>query len=121
LGNIYLHQGNLALAEQIFSKDLQYFMELDDLLSVVYFLERLASVAVRKRWPEKAVKLYAWADGMRRGSRPNADQEDVDQDMTAVREMIDEETLAAAHAAGKKMTLEQAIALATEMNHITED
>jgi tetratricopeptide (TPR) repeat protein len=116
LGNVYLHQGKLDQAEQLFIKSQSYFKGLEDLQGVAYSLERLASVAVRRHKLEKAVHLYAWADTMRQGKRPLTEQEDVDRDITAVRELLDEETFDAAHAAGQAMTVEEAIALALQGN-----
>jgi tetratricopeptide (TPR) repeat protein len=114
LGNVYLQQGKLAQAEQAFIKSQQYFKELDDLMGVVYSIERLASVAVRRRDLGKAVRLYAWADGMRQGSRPPAEQEDVERDTAAIREMIGEEAYTTAYSEGQDMTMEQAVAYAVE-------
>jgi len=115
LGDIYFHQGKLAQAEQTFIKSQQYFKELDDIPGVAYSLERLARVAVRRREPERAVRLYAWVGTIRKAPRPPAEQEDVDQDMAAIREMIDEETFDAAYSEGKAMTVEEAVAFATEV------
>jgi hypothetical protein len=47
---------------------------------------------------------------MRQGKRPLTEQEDVDRDIAAVREVMDEETFDTAYAAGQAMTVEEAIA-----------
>ena len=111
LGNVYLRQGKLDQAEQSFIKNLQYHLR-TNLWGIAYSLERAASVAVKRRVPERGVKLYAWADTIRQGKRPFAEQEDVDQDMLAIREMIDEEAFHMAYAEGRAMTTEEAIAYA---------
>jgi hypothetical protein len=50
--------------------------------------------------------------------RPTNEQEEIQRDMVAIREMIDEDVFAAAYAAGQSMTLEEAIAYAVEGNPI---
>ncbi|HSG16706.1 MAG TPA: hypothetical protein VLE70_10360, partial [Anaerolineae bacterium] len=79
--------------------------------------EGLAMLAVRRRQAKVAVQLFAWADATREAaqvSRPPAEQADVDRERAAILEMIDEETYAAAYAAGKAMTMDQVVAYALE-------
>ena len=122
LGYVYLRLGELTQARAIFTESLQNFKELDGLsieaysLAVVTFiLEGLASLAANWNQPDKAVKLFAWADAARKTNenpRPHNEQTEVDGDISAIREMMDEEAYAAAYAEGNRMTREEAIALA---------
>lgn len=98
----------------MFIRNQQYRLR-TDLLGIAYSLERVASVAVRRHKPERVVKLYAWADTMRQGNRPAAEQEDVDRVMIAIREMIDEGAFNMAYAEEKAMTLEEAITYVSEV------
>lgn len=68
--------------------------------------------------PERAARLYAWADALREADqilRPPAEQDDIDRDFTAIRTQLDEATIGAAQTAGRAMTLEQAVAEALAM------
>ena len=115
LGYVYLRQGELAQAKQKFVQSQQLFKKSNNIIGVVYSLEGLASFSVHREQPEKAVRLLAWADVTRKAihdTRPAVEQADVDKDLVIIRDMIDEQTFAAAYAEGKTLTMDQAIALA---------
>jgi hypothetical protein len=84
---------------------------------VTYIMEGLASLAVAEGRMERAARLFAWADYMRRkngGHRPANEQADVDRDFSILRAHLDEADLQAAASAGQAMTIEEAIALAIQ-------
>ena len=85
------------------------------IVGTVFALEGLASLAVAESRPECAASLFAWTDEMRQtigDPRPANEQADVDRDLAAIRVQLDEAALQAAQAAGRAMTLEEAVAFA---------
>lgn len=98
-------------------KSLRQFYERQVEDGVCFSIEGLASLAVRQKQPDRAVRLIAWTDASRRtmlDSRPPVEQADVDRDLAAIREMIDKETFDAAYDEGQVMTMEQVVAYALE-------
>jgi len=118
LGYVFLREGELAQASKFFVKSLRKFQEMEYKIGVDYALEGLASLAVSQKQAARAVRLFAWTEATReamQNPRPPIEQADVERDMAAIREMIDEEAYAAAYAEGKAMTMEKAIACALEI------
>ena len=112
LGYVHLRQGNLSQAKQNFSQSLQLFKKGDVVNGVCFTLEGLASLAVQLEQAEKATRLFAWADAIRKtlaDARSSLEQADVDEDIAHILDMIDEETYTAVYAEGYAMTMEQAI------------
>lgn len=117
LGYAHLRMGDLEEATAIFTKSVGQFNDVQEYMGIVYTLEGVASLAVRREQADRAVRLFAFADGMRvalHDPRPFSEQADVEQDLVAIREMIDEETFTAVYAEGQTMTMEEAIAYALE-------
>jgi tetratricopeptide (TPR) repeat protein len=118
LGYVFLKMGKPGRAWQIFMESQQNFVQAGETGGVIFALEGIASLAVNREQAERAVRLFAWADTTResfQNFRPPVEQADVDLDISFILEMIDEEEYAAAYSEGKEMTMEQAIALATEV------
>ena len=83
----------------------------------VQSLEGLASLATQQNQPERAVRLFAWADAIREAigdPRSPAAQADVDRDFAQIQTQLDEVAIEAAQVEGRAMTMEQAIELALE-------
>ncbi len=117
LGQLFLKTGDMGRGRDLLIESMQKFLESGAIIGAAWTLERLASLAVIQEQPEKAVRIFAWADVTREAisnPRPPIEKALVDEDIANIREMIDEETFAAAYAAGQTMTMEEAIALATE-------
>jgi predicted ATPase/transcriptional regulator with XRE-family HTH domain/Tfp pilus assembly protein PilF len=121
LGYIALRQGNKAHAHTQFVEALECFSQVESVSGVAYTLEGLASLAVAQGQYERAVRLFTWADSVRRAigdPRPPVEQADVDRDFTVIRSQLDEATIETARAKGRELTLEQAIAYALERSEI---
>ncbi len=119
LGYAVLRQGDQARAKALFMEAQQSFQEIGSKIGVTLALEGLASLAVAQELPERARRLYAWADAMREileNPRWPPEQVEVERDLATIQAQLDEAALAAAHAAGQAMTLEQAVAYALEAN-----
>jgi predicted ATPase/DNA-binding CsgD family transcriptional regulator len=115
LAYLFLRQGQFAAARRGFVDSLARVQASENLGGVTYIIEGLASLALAEGCPERAARLFAWADSMRQkiGSRRSAnEQADIDQDLTRLRLHLDEPALQAAQSAGPAMTLEAAIAYA---------
>ena len=84
---------------------------------VLQALEGAAGVAGAQGQPERAARLFGATDALRAAVgvpvRP-VDRRLYDRDVTAVRAALGAETFAAAWAAGRALSLEQAIAEATD-------
>jgi tetratricopeptide (TPR) repeat protein len=117
LGYAYLSEGEEDCAQETFAEVQQRFREMGSKIGVVYALEGFASLAVRQQEWARAVRLYAWADGVRAtigDQRPPVEQRGVDRDYTAIRAQMSDLAIAAATLEGRAMTMEQAIAFARE-------
>lgn len=115
LGYVALREGDRILARRIFEKRLQYFRKAGNQRGVVRALEGFASLAVAKNQPERAARVFAWADAMRETigyARPLYEQTDMDRDLTTIHVQLDEVAFAALYATGRALTMEQAIELA---------
>jgi predicted ATPase len=119
LAYIFIQQGKTRLARSEFEECLNWtrlpMQYLWMKTGVVFVIEGLASLMIRQGQPEHAASLLAWADEMRRtmgAIRPVDEQAYVDRDLAAIRLQLDEPALQAAQAAGRAMTLEEAIAFA---------
>ncbi len=117
LGYVYLSEGEEDCAQETFAEVQQRFREMGSKIGVVYALEGLASLAVRQNEMERAVCLYAWADGVRIAigdQRPPVEQRGVDRDFAAIRTRLSDQAIAVATTQGQAMTMDQAIAFARE-------
>lgn len=117
LGYAQLRLGAHEEAHQVFTKSLKQFNDVQEQIGVVFTLEGFASLAVTQKQAERAVRLFAFADQMRvalHDPRPFSEQADVERDLAAIREMIDQNTFDAAYAAGQALTIDEALAYALE-------
>jgi Tfp pilus assembly protein PilF len=121
LGYVYLREGEEDHAQETFAKVQQRFREMGSRIGVVYALEGLASLAAQQSEPERAVRLYTWADAVRASigdPRPLVEQAEVDRDYTVIRAQLTDETIRAATVEGQAMTMEQAVAYAWEQRTV---
>ena len=113
LAYLYLRQGQFEPARQGFVDSLARVQGSENMGGLTYIIEGLASLAVAEGQMERAARLFAWADAMRKktgGHRPANEQADVEQDLALLRTHLGEPALQAAACAGQEMPLEQAIA-----------
>jgi tetratricopeptide (TPR) repeat protein len=115
LAYVLLRQGEIAPARLEFVDSLNRSRTVGGVIGTVFVLEGLASLAVAESQLERAASLFAWADSMRQTNdytRPANERTDVDRDLSAIRLRLDEAALQVAQAAGRAMTLEEAVAFA---------
>jgi predicted ATPase/DNA-binding CsgD family transcriptional regulator len=115
LAHTLLRQGENALAYAEFKNSLGRFQKIKIEIGTIYTIEGLASLATTQGQARRAVRLYAWADTWRQKLAqhrfPN-EQADVDHDSVTIRTQLDDATILAAEAAGRAMTIKDAVAYA---------
>ena len=93
------------------------FEDVFSFIVLFFTIEGFATLATSQEEPERAVRLYAWADAARASindSRPPKEKAEVDRDIAVLKEMLDEETYQKAYQEGHAFTIQQAIAYALE-------
>jgi tetratricopeptide (TPR) repeat protein len=117
LGKAILLKGDYQQAISCYKEMLAIYWKFGDERSIASSLEQLASVAVAQTHPEQAARLFGAAEVLRdaRGAARYPFQiADYERNLESLRLQLDEATFAAQWAAGRAMTLEQAIAYALE-------
>jgi predicted ATPase/class 3 adenylate cyclase/DNA-binding CsgD family transcriptional regulator len=112
LGRIAFAQGDRERAAALFKESLVLRKERGDKDGIAACLDALAGVAVTQERPERAARLFGAADVLRETIHtvvPPAQRAEYDRHMSTLRAHLDETALGAAWAAGRAMTLEQAI------------
>jgi predicted ATPase len=117
LGYVALRQGDQAQAYRLFVQGQKRFAEGARKIGVAYVMEGMASLAVMQNKFDKAVRIFAWTNKTREEIDEHlqpVEQADVDRDFAVIRSHLGDAMIETAYAAGHAMTMEQAIALATE-------
>jgi tetratricopeptide (TPR) repeat protein len=122
LGLVWHEQGDAGRAVALFAESLALpHTGGASMCSVLQTLEGVAGVAGAQGQPERAARLFGATDALRTALgvpvRP-ADRRLYDRDVTAVHVALGDETFAAAWAAGRALSLEQAIAEAADLTKL---
>jgi predicted ATPase len=110
-------QGDLGAARALFDASLAISREQGLKPRIAENLEGLAAVAVAQAEPERAARLFGAEEALREAMGaplPPADRAEHERSVAAVRAALGEEAVAAAWAAGRAMSLDEAIALALD-------
>ena len=111
----YLAQGKVQQAHQSFEESIREMQNADLVIGLVFAVEGMASLFVDQNQPERAVRLFAWADVMRAkigNPRPPVEEKSVESDLAVLRSTLNDDAYAKLFAEGSTMTIEQAIPLA---------
>jgi hypothetical protein len=122
-GYAALRQDNLKHARAAFEQSLQDFQQANYPIGVVFNVEGLASLAVQRKQLARATRLFAWADATREAiddPRPPVEQADVDRDLEVIHTQLDDTTFEAERAAGRKMTIDEAIECALKIDDVSD-
>ena len=106
-------EGDAASATAHLTESLALRRELGERLGIAECLEGLATVAAGTGQPERAARLLGAAEALREAigaPLPPVDRPDHDDDDSATRAALGEAAFAAAWAAGRALTVEQAVA-----------
>ncbi len=117
LGLAAFGQRDYASARIYFLESLGYFRDLGDMWGISYALERFAGLASACAQPIPAARLFGAAEAFREAIHlpmQPGERAQYERNVAAVRAILSEEVLKAEWAEGRALTLEQAIALATE-------
>ena len=116
-GYIAVRENNVSEARQIFVETAQEFLKDKSTSGVEFTLEGMAGLFVALHKPEPAARLIGWADATREkitDPRPLLEQADVDKIIAACLAGMGEVAFSDAYDEGKKMTMDEAVALALE-------
>jgi len=122
LGYFTLWQGEIARARDIFSEIMQEFLKDKSEIGIVFNVEGMASLFIAVGKAEYAARLIGWANVTRvkiSNMRLPLEQAEIDKIFAACNVKLGEATFLDAYEAGKKMTLDDAVAYALEENHKT--
>jgi hypothetical protein len=121
LGNLSARQGDPAAAQRLLRESLAIWSELRDKYYGSFSLEGLAFLAVTQGQSERAARLFGALEAHRETvSVPPvaAERAEYHRSVADARSALGEEAFAAAWAAGRALTLEQAIRVALEESEI---
>jgi tetratricopeptide (TPR) repeat protein len=116
LGFIALREGSMAEAQQILFKTIQNFQVDQNRSGLAFALDRMASLYSLTGKPEVAAHLIGWSDSTRAelgDPRPPIEQADLDRDIAAIKAKIGAAAYEIAYTAGRALTLDKAVALAS--------
>ena len=117
LAAVARQQGELGAATAYLQEALRMACEKGDRLGLPLCLEALGGVACDRAWSERAARLLGTAGALRQttGHEPLSwDRSSIDQDILATRAQLGDAAFEAAFAAGREMTLEQAVEFALQ-------
>ena len=117
LGYVALHEGSVAEAYQILMDTIEVFHTNGNKNGLTFALDRVASLYAVTDKPEAAAQLIGWSDATRKkigDPRPRIEQADLDRDITTIKTKIGSSAFEAAYDSGRKMTLDEAVALALD-------
>jgi tetratricopeptide (TPR) repeat protein len=110
MGRLLLEQHDLAGAAARFAESAQRFHVLGAGMGVAVNLIGLADVKLQYQEPAQAARLLGAAEPQHWPAWAAAERAEYDHSVAAIRSHLDQATFAAARAAGRAMTLEQAVA-----------
>jgi predicted ATPase/class 3 adenylate cyclase len=117
LGHLERRLGNLETAFEYYRETILAFRDIGQLGAVCHQLECLGFIALETSQPERALQLFAAANGLRekRGTPMTPDEQlYFEEQLTILREEMDEMKFEQAWSKGRRMTMEQAIEFALE-------
>ena len=110
-----LRQGEIQQAREMFSESMQSTQTTGLVIALVFAIEGLASLHVNQGQPERAARLFAWADATREkmgDQRPPVEQASVEHDLAVIHSKLNKTTFERLWAEGDTLTMEQAIKIA---------
>ncbi len=113
-----LRQGDIQQVREKCEDSLQRMQKADSIIGMIYAIEGFASLYVDQEQPERAARLFAWADAMREkigDHRPPVEQPSVERDLAVIHAKLDDPNFAKLSTEGQAMTVEEAVALALEV------
>jgi tetratricopeptide (TPR) repeat protein len=109
--------GDIQKARELFGISVQRTHKAGLTIALVFAIEGLASLYVNQNQPERAARLFAWADVIREkigDHRPPVEQNSIERDVTVIHSKLNDSAFARLSAEGQAMTVDEAVALALE-------
>ncbi len=119
LGNVARDRGDYSMAQQLYQEGLLINRELGKKWGVAYLLEDIGGLAARQGQAERALRLSGAAETLRGiigFPLPPAEQAKLDRILEPARRTLGEEAAIAVSNEGKRMSLEEAIEYALQIN-----
>ena len=119
MGYVALLEGSVAEAQQLLVETTANFHRDQNMNGLAFALDKMASLYVLTDKPEVAARLIGWSDANREAigdPRPRIEQADLDRDIDSIRTKIGSSAFDVAYDSGRKMTLDEAVALALDTN-----
>jgi tetratricopeptide (TPR) repeat protein len=116
LGYVALRERSVAEAHQILVETIENFHADQNKSGLAFALDKMASLYILTGKPEAAAHLIGWSDATREeigDLRPRIEQADLDRDIAAIKANIGADAYEAAYNAGRGLTLDEAVALAS--------
>jgi tetratricopeptide (TPR) repeat protein len=113
-------QGDIQKARALFADNIQSTQKANLTIAFVYTVEGIASLYVKQAHPERAIRLFAWADAMRDkigDHRPPIERASVERDRTVLRSHLNDSEFDRLIIEGQRLTVEEAVALALQAIH----
>jgi len=117
LGYVVLREGRVTEAHQILAETIAGFHADQNRNGLVFALDKMASLNVVLHKPEPAARLIGWSDATRKeidDPRPPIEQADLEPDIAAIKKKIGAAAYEIAYTAGQALTLNEAVALASD-------
>ena len=114
---VLLRQGDFHQAYALFADSIHNTHKAGLTIALVFAVEGIASLSMAQNHPERAARLFAWADAIRDqigDHRPPIEQASVERDLVVIRSKLNDAEFEKFSTAGRAMLTEQAIALALE-------
>ena len=115
IGHVERHTGNLSKAKMIYLETIKGWQLVGNRAAIAHQLECFGFLAIADEEPQRAGKFFGAAEALRdKAQSPMADNEHIEykQSIAQLRAMLPEAEFNALWAAGKSLTMEQAIQLA---------
>lgn len=120
LGHVALREGTVAEAHQILADTIENFHADQSKNGLAYAMDKMASLYIVIDKPEFAARLIGWSDATRMeigDPRPRIEQAELDRDVTTIKAKIGSSAFEVAYDSGSKMTLDEAVTLASDTNN----
>jgi predicted ATPase/class 3 adenylate cyclase/Tfp pilus assembly protein PilF len=112
-----LQQGDIQRAREMFEDNIRSTQKAGSMIAIVNTVEGVASLYVNQEQPERAARLFAWADMMREKTdihRHPVEWASVERDLEVIHTKLNDSDFARLSAEGQSLTVDEALALALE-------
>ncbi len=120
MAHAVLRQGDIQKAGALFADNIQSTQKANLTIALVYTIEGVASLYANQSRPERAARLFAWANAMRDqigDHRPPIEQASVVRNLEVIHSQLTNSEFVRLTAEGQRLTIEEAVALTLQEIH----